>query len=160
MMSTVLGTIPAVLEGTEEFSIHSLGSSHQLCLVASHKNAVLQRNLKSFTANSHRSILQTGQHSHQKTFQGPRGWNTATAFFLAFCLLSPAYELSSSSTLIPAGFSKHSSMLDRPQACSEQSLGSGLLVQKSSWLQALPVPDVSLSNPGSSLQCTCPESVL
>lgn len=50
MMSIVLGTIPAVLEGTEEFSIHSLGSSHQLCLVASHKNAVLQRTPKSFTA--------------------------------------------------------------------------------------------------------------
>lgn len=62
--------------------------------------------------------------------------------------------------VLPAGFSKHSSMLDRPQACSEQSLGPGLLVQKSSWLQALPVPDVSLSNPESSLQCTCPESVL
>lgn len=62
--------------------------------------------------------------------------------------------------VLAAGFSKHSSMLDRPQACSEQSLGSGLLVQKSSWLQALPVPDVSLSNPESSLQCTCPESVL
>lgn len=62
--------------------------------------------------------------------------------------------------VLPAGFSKHSSMLDRPQACSEQSLGSGLLEQKSSWLQALPVPDVSLSNIQSSLQCTCPESVL
>lgn len=52
MMSIVLGTIPAMLEGTEEFSIHSLGSSHQLCLVASHKNAVLQRNPKSFTATT------------------------------------------------------------------------------------------------------------
>lgn len=162
MMSAVLGTIPAMLEGTEEFSIHSLGSSHQLCLVASHKNAVLQRNPKPFRANSNHSVLQTGQdrtgqQSHQKTFQCPRG----EIQLQHFCPTSPAWGLSSPSTLMlfQQDFPSTAPCWTE-QAPSEQSLGSGLLVPKSSWLQALPVPDNSFSNTESSLQCTCPESVL
>lgn len=98
MMSIVLGTIPAMLEGTEEFSIHSLGSSHQLCLVASHKNAVLQRNPKSFTANSNHSILQTGQDSTatKRPFHSQEGETEIQDL----CPISPARELSSPSTLM------------------------------------------------------------
>lgn len=98
MMSTGLGTIPAMLEGTEKFSIHSLGSSHQLCLVASHKNAVLQRNPKTFTTNSNHSILQTGQDS--TATKRPFNPQEGEIQLQHFCPILPARELSSPSTLI------------------------------------------------------------
>lgn len=128
-----------------------LGCKPQKCCIAK-KPQVLHSKQQSLN-----SANRTGQHSHQNTFQSPR---REISYSTSAPITSSLTVLTFYPHVLPAGFSKHSSMLDRPQACREQSLGSGLLVQKSSWLQALPVPDNSLSNTQSSLQCTCPESVL
>lgn len=88
MMSAVPGTIPAMLEGTEEFSIHSLGSSHQLCLVASHKNAVLQRNPKSFTAN--------------RTAQPPKGLSIPKRGKYSYSSSAPHHQLVNCLHLLPS----------------------------------------------------------